>query len=782
MSARRMFNTILLANVAMMLTIIFPQGLWAGPPVKLNGPLVSGGSVIDIPSFTPDGSRVIYVADQITNDVFELFSVPSDGGIPIKLNGALATSRDVGHVPLTRSPLVSSDGSHVYYQVVGEITAGGLGLYSVPSDGGTPMILNAPLSSADLIGFRGVSGDGSRILYEIYTDGPNADFSNLYSAPNGGGSAVKLNASVSGTFIGSAGFTPDGVRVVFNVYAVSRSGADTRSTLYSIPRDGGSPIQLAESAEGDPTVRVSSDSSRVLYKTSELYSVPTVGGTLVKLSDPMVLGGNVRDARFGPDGSRAFYLADQVTDEVIELFGVPSDRGPVVKLNGALPSGGDVVSTSIEVSSDGSRVLYVADQDTDNVFELYSVSSFGGTPVKLNGPLVAGGDTTFYTYTSPIFSPDGSRVIYRADQDTDNVFELYSVSSLGGTPIKLNGPLVAGGDVSGNSSFQSTNTFKTSHNGSRVLYAADQDTDGVNELYSVPSGGGAPVKINGPLAIGANILGGSLSSDVLFDFDYSADDSRVLFTIVQSNTREIYSRIVRERWNASSGDWDAAENWNFGETPDEVMQIAIDAAAIVTASGNATQRSVNELHLGSGTGTSTLMLDADAAITAINGVVIEANGVLAGNGSIIGDLANSGLVSPGASPGALHVDGDYSQSADGSLLVQLAGASSFDKLLMTGTAVLGGMLDLSLVDFTPVAGNTFEILAASGGLSGRFASTQLPNLPNGLRFDVRYEPTSVKLAVVGVPEPSTFILAAFVIIPFAGRLKRRGQAITKAIQ
>ena len=49
---------------------------------------------------------------------------------------------------------------------------------------------------------------------------------------------------------------------------------------------------------------------------------------------------------------------------------------------------------------------------------------------------------------SPQFSPDSSRVLYVADQDTDEVFEIYSVPAGGGTPTKLNGPLVAEGDVS----------------------------------------------------------------------------------------------------------------------------------------------------------------------------------------------------------------------------------------------------------------------------------------------------------------------------------------------
>ena len=49
------------------------------------------------------------------------------------------------------------------------------------------------------------------------------------------------------------------------------------------------------------------------------------------------------------------------------------------------------VEPDFQVTPDGS-VVYVADQDTDNVFELYSVPIGGGATTKLNGALTAGGE------------------------------------------------------------------------------------------------------------------------------------------------------------------------------------------------------------------------------------------------------------------------------------------------------------------------------------------------------------------------------------------------------
>jgi len=54
--------------------------------------------------------------------------------------------------------------------------------------------------------------------------------------------------------------------------------------------------------------------------------------------------------------------------------------------------------------------------------ELYSVPIGGGTATKLN-PVPVGSNV--FSFSFFLFSPDSTRVVYRADQDTDGVFELY---------------------------------------------------------------------------------------------------------------------------------------------------------------------------------------------------------------------------------------------------------------------------------------------------------------------------------------------------------------------
>ena len=65
-------------------------------------------------------------------------------------------------------------------------------------------------------------------------------------------------------------------------------------------------------------------------------------------------------------------------------------------------------------------VFYVADQEVDEVFELFQVSIRGGPRTKATPALVPGGDVSL------IAPRDGRTVVYLADQDIDGVVEMYA--------------------------------------------------------------------------------------------------------------------------------------------------------------------------------------------------------------------------------------------------------------------------------------------------------------------------------------------------------------------
>jgi outer membrane autotransporter protein len=114
------------------------------------------------------------------------------------------------------------------------------------------------------------------------------------------------------------------------------------------------------------------------------------------------------------------------------------------------------------------------------------------------------------------------------------------------------------------------------------------------------------------------------------------------------------------------------------------------------------------------------------SVAAINGQLtspqVNVAGLLRGGGSIKGNVFNNGLVAPGNSPGTLTVNGNYTQSSGGTLQVELAGASLFDHLVVSGNASLAGTLQaVSFGGYQPKYGQRFSFLQA-GSISGAFDS------------------------------------------------------------
>ncbi|MBA4107276.1 MAG: hypothetical protein C0485_16140 [Pirellula sp.] len=90
-----------------------------------------------------------------------------------------------------------------------------------------------------------------------------------------------------------------------------------------------------------------------------------------------------------------------------------------------------------------------------------------------------------------------------------------------------------------------------------------------------------------------------------------------------------------------------------------------------------------------------------------------------------------------------------------SLVAEAEPTDAFGLVDVSGASTLAGNLTVTLAaGFAPAVGDTFEILRASGGLSGTFASESLPALSAGLSLDVQYTPNSVVLAVVSAPSLS----------------------------
>ena len=181
-----------------------------------------------------------------------------------------------------------------------------------------------------------------------------------------------------------------------------------------------------------------------------------------------------------PDSQYALYIADVEADGRKDLYSVPLAGGSPMKLNPALVAGGNV--SRFAVTPDSQFVLYIADQEVDQRDELYRVPIAGGQSVKLNGPLVSGGNVRFVK-----IDPDNVYAVYVADGQINDADEVYSVPIAGGTVAKLTPTPVTGGDV---------NLVEIDAIGNRVVFSGDFEVDGRHEIYGVPIGGGTAVGLN----------------------------------------------------------------------------------------------------------------------------------------------------------------------------------------------------------------------------------------------------------------------------------------------
>jgi hypothetical protein len=344
------------------------------------------------------------------------------------------------------------------------------------------------------------------------------------------------DGELSNTYAITTPANPANARVVFRAARVT-AGVNE---LWSTPISGGDPINLSGPMVSGGDVRsfkLSKDGTRAVFladkdtdETVELYSVPVDGSALpTKRSGTLVTGGNVETFAISDDSQRIVYRADKDVEDRIELYSVPITSGSGMKLVNITTATRDV--DSFLISPDSTRVVFLADLDTSNIRELYSVGITSTSVTKVSKPLVTGGSISLMGGYA--ISPNSTRVAYRADADTLDRRELYSVSILGGSSLTHSGSFVAGGNVS---------IFSFTPNSSHLVFLANKETDTVSELYSVPITSQSPLKISAPVAQYGEPEEFKISDDssrVVYKSSESATNSQRLYSVPVTNTQVV---------------------------------------------------------------------------------------------------------------------------------------------------------------------------------------------------------------------------------------------------
>lgn len=431
-------------------------------PVRLNDPL---GPLQEVSAFqvSPDGTSVAFVANPTRGDRLDVFITPSDGSAPARLLDDGARGWGGVQSDLRFSP----DARWIVYEWR---ESEQFDVHAVRSDGSAPPV--SLYGSWGVVHSFAISPDSTRVVFRL---GWGSDHRYLFSAPiDGSAPAVNLVSLWSGSDITGFGISADSRRIVYRADA----GISDHFQLYSVPLEGGA---AAIALQGPQAGEVQDfafpvATGRVVFRANgpegriELYSTLADGSVAPAKLAAMGPHRLVKPFVLSPDGTRVAYRADADTDERFELFSVPSDgSAPPVKLSFATRRDTDVPAFAF--TPDSRRVLYLADTLRNEQDDLYVVPADRSTPPRRLSPPLAPGRTL----VDFACSPDGAWVAFRSTHDSGAEIELFRAPLDGSAaPIELSAPIAPGGGVRGYGFVSAT----------ELVYDADQDTDEVYELYA----------------------------------------------------------------------------------------------------------------------------------------------------------------------------------------------------------------------------------------------------------------------------------------------------------
>ena len=275
--------------------------------------------------------------------------------------------------------------------------------------------------------------------------------------------------------------SPDQQTVVYN-YIASQTNT---SALYAVSRRGTSaPIRLSTPGQViyKPFV-ITPDSQAVIYNTGQgLSKVSLSGGDAHTITLPLSPTHGIGDFWLTPDSQKLVYQISQSP--------LINERLLVMDADGGAPT--EIASSATRIHVDGvtnERVVYEAARDPQAplVWGMFSASLGGGAPIALTGSLPAAYGTEFGQV-----SADGQSAVVRvkdtANQSNFPHHELYEARLDGSSLVRL----------SAADHFWPSMSPVQSPDGQRIVYTNTVSDTYDSHLYSVPRGGGTPVRLDGP--------------------------------------------------------------------------------------------------------------------------------------------------------------------------------------------------------------------------------------------------------------------------------------------
>ncbi len=437
-------------------------------PVKLSGNLVSNGDVTGF-SLSSNGAWVVYRADELDDLYQELFSVSPDGSVAsILISNNNVSYGANGGFESAQEFSISPNSQTVVYRAAQESDSNHH-IYATPIDG---------------------SGNGE--VTRLDADGTGGSVTVLAAPP-----PVSSCNPCAPAFL----ITPDSSTVLYRADRFT----DLTFQIFSVPINGPRNASITLTPTNVVSMLLAVDGTLLVYRVAfvDLYTVPVDGSATEIIITPgnpgetIPANWKVSPEGNGAAGSRVAYVARNVTTSADSLrtIQLPFSAGSVQRLSQdpqTATNGPNIDIKSYLWSSDGLRVFFSSDPDSDGLFDLY-VSPWDGSsgPVALTNMAASTSSTGVQKF---LVSPDDSRVVYLADAVSAGVTELFSVSSFGpaSSAVKISGNMDTDRDVISSWPLQFT------PNSMRIIYGTDHLSldDEINLWVALADGASGPIRLS----------------------------------------------------------------------------------------------------------------------------------------------------------------------------------------------------------------------------------------------------------------------------------------------
>lgn len=425
--------------------------LAGGTSVTLNASIANPGGISAANvRISPDSQRVVYIAQQSGAVSQQVYSVPIAGTDPVMVSSA-------AHGPAA-DLTITSDSSRAVYTTTVHVNAAdvAIAIFSAPLSGGSsPARLSPALASSEHIAEYAVSPDGARVVYRVVAGENDAARSTIYTVPTSGGTPVVVDSALRiGAYTSAFQIAPDSSRIAY----FHLLEGETQTSLYQAPIAGGAGAALDTPADASVTsFSWSPNSADMVYLAQTAFAGPAnlwsvsvaAGSTAHQLNAALPKYGTVETFQITPNAQRVLYIANQADADLVELWSVPIAGGTSAKLSGTLSpwngsAGGKVVSP-LYLTPDSHYVVYFADQigDDSDALQMYSARVDGSAaPVRM-GSFTSSSASMIVDELS--FAPDGSQMLYSRMSDRGDLsYDLYAAPVSGAPETLLSGTVGVG--------------------------------------------------------------------------------------------------------------------------------------------------------------------------------------------------------------------------------------------------------------------------------------------------------------------------------------------------